>query len=154
MGRQDDLDEVEALTGRVERLTADLRIDAMVASELSIQQLKVLTLAVHRSPVTAHDVAETLGVSAATVSGLVGRLVDRDLLVQEPDPRDGRARRLRATEAGQDALEEVASFHLQQSRELLERMTDEEIAALRVSMGGLERAIRETVDAQKAVRGV
>ncbi|MDF9716534.1 MarR family transcriptional regulator [Nocardioides sp. ChNu-99] len=143
--RQVDIDAVEGIALRLEDLLTDVQVDAVVATELSIQQLKVLMLAVHRSPVTAHDVAAALGVSAATVSGLVGRLVDRGLLLQERAPHDRRARHLVATEAGHAALEQVASTGVAHRRELLQRLTDEEVAALRVGMGGLERALRELV---------
>lgn len=128
---------------RIEGLAMDVRLDAVVATQLSIQQLKVLMLAVHRAPVTAHEVAEALDVSAATVSGIVGRLVERDLLVQETDPNDRRSRHLRATSVGEEALAEIASIQLAQRRALLERLTDEEVEAMAVAMRGVERALRE-----------
>jgi DNA-binding MarR family transcriptional regulator len=141
--RDQDLELIEAVVTRLEELSADVRLDAVVASELSIQQLKVLMLATYRSPLTAHDVADTLQVSAPTVSGLVGRLVSHGLLVQEPAPTDRRIRHLRVTAAGRAAIEEVSNLHLRQRRELLGRLTDDEVAALRIGLGGLERAFRE-----------
>lgn len=141
--RQQDLQLVEASMAEIERLAMDVRLDAVVATQLSIQQLKVLMLAVHRAPVTAHKVSDALGVSAATVSGIVGRLVDRGLLVQEPDPADRRSRHLTATEAGAEALAEIASIQLAQRRVLLERLSDEELAALVVAMRAMERAMAE-----------
>ncbi|WP_181641986.1 MarR family winged helix-turn-helix transcriptional regulator, partial [Nocardioides massiliensis] len=82
--------EVEQRLLAIERLGAGLRLEAVVATQLSIQQLKVLMLAVHRSPVSGHEVATTLDVTPATVSGLVARLVDAGLLVQEPSSEDRR----------------------------------------------------------------
>nr|WP_275940968.1 MarR family transcriptional regulator [Nocardioides zeae] len=111
-----------------------------------MQQLKVLMLAVYRAPLSAHDVAGTLGVSAATVSGLVGRLVDHGLLRQEPAPDDRRVRHLRATEAGEGALDQVARLQVQHRRELLVRLSDAELAALRLGLAGIERAAREVRD--------
>ncbi len=123
-----------------------VRIDAVVATELSIQQLKVLLLAVHRPPLTAHDVADELGVSAATVSGLVGRLVDHGLLRQEPYAEDRRVKHLRATEAGELAVSEVASIQLQHRQAVLERLADDELEALAVGMAAVERALRGLVE--------
>lgn len=145
MSRRQDLEAIEASSQRLEELLTDVRVDAVVATELSIQQLKVLMLAVHRSPVAAHDVADVLGVTAATVSGLVGRLVERGLLVQEPAPGDRRARLLRATDGGRAAIEEVASLRLRQQEQLLRRLDDAELAALRIGMVGLERAMNELI---------
>lgn len=141
--RQHNLDLVEAAMAEIERLAMDVRLDAVVATQLSIQQLKVLMLAVHRAPVTAHEVSEALGVSAATVSGIVGRLVDRGLLVQEPDPADRRSRHLTATLAGAEALAEISSIQLAQRRVLLERLSQEELAALVTAMQALQRAMGE-----------
>ncbi|GAB3071209.1 MarR family transcriptional regulator [Nocardioides zeae] len=144
--RERDADAVEATLVRIQDLFTDVRVDALVASELTLQQLKVLMLAVYRAPLSAHDVAGTLGVSAATVSGLVGRLVDHGLLRQEPAPDDRRVRHLRATEAGEGALDQVARLQVQHRRELLVRLSDAELAALRLGLAGIERAAREVRD--------
>jgi len=141
--RERDVDAVEATLVRIQDLFTDVRVDALVASELTLQQLKVLMLAVYRAPLSAHDAAGALGVSAATVSGLVGRLVDHGLLRQEPAPDDRRVRHLRATEAGEAALDQVARLQVQHRRELLVRLSDDELAALRVGLAGIERAARE-----------
>lgn len=141
--RDRDLDAVEATLVRIQDLFTDVRVDALVASELTLQQLKVLMLAVYRAPLSAHDVAATLGVSPATVSGLVGRLVEHGLLRQEPAPDDRRVRHLQATAAGEAALDQVARLQLQHRRELLVRLDDAELAALRVGLAGVERAARE-----------
>lgn len=143
--RDRNLELVEASMTAIEQLATQVRLDAVVATQLSIQQLKVLMLAVHRAPVTAHEVSDALGVSAATVSGIVGRLVDRGLLVQEPDPTDRRSRHLTATEAGSEALAEIASIQLAQRRVLLERLTDDEVGTVAVAMQALERALGEVL---------
>lgn len=146
-GRRRDLELVEEAMVDFERLAMDVRLDAVVATQLSIQQLKVLMLAVHRAPVTAHEVSAALGVSPATVSGIVGRLVDRGLLVQETDPDDRRSRHLTATEAGAAALTEIASIQLAHRRVLLERLTAEELEGLLAGVRGLGRALAELVEA-------
>lgn len=146
--REEVLDRLDGLVATVETLFMEVRVEAVVATELSIQQLKVLMLAVHRGPVTAHVVAEELQVSAATVSGLVSRLVERDLITQVPSPTDRRARILTPTDRGRTALEEVASVQLRQRRELLRRLSDDELAALAAGMEGIARAVREVVAEQ------
>lgn len=143
MDQADLRTEVEGRLLAIERLGTSLRLEAVVGTQLSIQQLKVLMLAVHRSPVSGHEVAATLNVTAATVSGLVARLVDAGLLVQEPSPEDGRVRLLRATEAGVRALDEVSSWALEQHREVLAALTPEELAGLAVGLAGVERVLRE-----------
>ncbi|WP_210650418.1 MarR family winged helix-turn-helix transcriptional regulator [Nocardioides sp. SYSU D00065] len=141
--REDDVLAVEQLSRRLQEASAAVRVDEVVATDLSIQQLKVLMLVEYRSPMTAHAVADALGVSAATVSGLVSRLVARDLLVQEPAPHDRRALHLRTTSAGREALEEVAAMQLRHWRDVVHGLTDAEVAGLRLGLAGIERVMRE-----------
>ncbi|GAB3262687.1 hypothetical protein GCM10027425_26730 [Alteromonas gracilis] len=151
--RDEVLRQLDGLVGAVESLFMEVRVEAVVATELSIQQLKVLMLAEHRGPVTAHEIAEELGVSAASVSGLVARLVERGLITQEQGATDRRVRILRPTDGGRVALEEVASVQLRQRRELLRRLTDVELEALATAMVGVERAVREVVADQTGSAG-
>jgi len=140
--RDEDVREVEALSCRLQEAFADVRVGEVVASDLSVQQLKVLMLVQYRAPMTAHAVADTLGVSAATVSGLVSRLVASGLLVQEPAPDDGRALLLRTTPAGGEALEDVAAMQLRHWRDVVPGLTDAEVAGLRLGLAGIERVMR------------
>lgn len=151
--RDEVLRQLDGLVGAVETLFMEVRVEAVVATELSIQQLKVLMLAEHRGPVTAHEVAEELGVSAASVSGLVARLVERGLITQEQGAADRRVRILRPTAQGRVALEEVASVQLRQRRELLRRLDDVELESLAVAMVGVERAVRAMVAEQTGTIG-
>jgi DNA-binding MarR family transcriptional regulator len=144
-----------ALLGALERhlavineLGVALRLDALVATELTLQQLKVLLLAVHRAPTTAHDVAEVLDVSAATVSGIVARLVEHGLLRQETAPHDGRVRHLLATADGERAVSELAWFQERANAAVLARLTDDELAALATGLAATERAMRDYVAEQ------
>jgi DNA-binding MarR family transcriptional regulator len=61
---------------------------------------------------TVVDLAEHLGTTKQAASQLVAGLVERGYVVREPDPRDGRARLLRLTGAGEactHAAEEAAA---------------------------------------------
>lgn len=138
---------VSAHLAALDQLAIELRLDALVASELSLQQLKVLLLAVHRAPITAHEVAGELGVTAATVSGLVRRLAEHGLLVREEAP-DRRSRHLVATPAGRQALEELASFQLRSRLGILERLDTAELAALDTGLAIAQRALRAHVEGE------
>ncbi|MER7002479.1 MarR family winged helix-turn-helix transcriptional regulator [Dactylosporangium sp. NPDC000555] len=56
-------------------------------------------------PTTQRDLAETLQVERATLSGIVASLVRKGLVEQSPDAADQRRRVLRLTPAGQDLWE-------------------------------------------------
>jgi DNA-binding MarR family transcriptional regulator len=69
--------------------------------------------------VLASSLAEARGVSRANISGLLGSLLRRKLVRQRPDPRDGRRRRLEATEAGRRALAAIEPARRKANRLLL-----------------------------------
>lgn len=77
--------------------------------DLTLQQLRVLTLVMAAPGMTGHDLGQALGVSAPTASGLVERLVEKDLLERHTDDADRRVRRLFLTDRAKDVLDEMDS---------------------------------------------
>ena len=55
---------------------------------------------ISRQPARAADLAERLGISQASLSDTISALVEKGLAARNPDPRDGRARRIEATGKG------------------------------------------------------
>lgn len=140
----------EALRAELARISDDfaacsmrLRLPAIVASELTLQQLKVMSLLFWATPAPRpHDVALALGITPATVSGIVARLVEQDLVSQMPDPDDKRSRRLQLTAAGERALAELNDIQTAHRRAAEDQMTDEELAGLLVGIEGFVRGLR------------
>ncbi len=128
-----------------------LRLPHVVASDLTLQQLKVLTLLIWAEPpLAAHDVAQALGVTPATISGLVSRLVEHGLIQQLPDESDRRTRRLLVTDQGAAALEELSSIQEAHRLSAEDHMSDDELAALARGMRGFVRGLRATVAAEES----
>ncbi|MFD1484260.1 MarR family winged helix-turn-helix transcriptional regulator [Lacticaseibacillus baoqingensis] len=77
---------------------------ALGPDALTISQWTVVA-AIHRqtAPVTSAAVAASVGMDKPTVSGIVQRLADKQLVVLTPVPADHRARQLTLTPAGQHA---------------------------------------------------
>ncbi|WP_298460518.1 MarR family winged helix-turn-helix transcriptional regulator [uncultured Cellulomonas sp.] len=141
--RADLLDRLRADTHAVSTFAARRGMDPVMSLPLTIQQLKLLMVVVTAGPVTTHHVAEDLGLTAATVSGIVDRLVERDLVVRDHDASDRRIRPLRATPAGVaivDGLTKVTAWHEQ---EVLSRLATDDLAALVRGFGALRRAVDE-----------
>jgi len=118
-------------------------LEPMMAMPLTIQQLKLLMVVVTSGPVSAHRVAAELGLTAATVSGIVDRLVERDLVVRDHDASDRRVRPLRATPAGARivrGLTEIGAWHEQA---ILSRLGVDELAALVRGFGAVRRVVEE-----------
>lgn len=75
-------------------------------SGLSGPRLSALSVVVFGGPVTLGELAAAEQVRPPTMTRLVDALEAEGLVVREADARDGRVRRLRATEAGRRLLAE------------------------------------------------
>jgi len=140
-------------TGLLDQLRADSRVvsgfaarrgmDPVMSLPLTIQQLKLLMLVVTAGPVTSHHVAAELGLTAATVSGIV----DRD-----HDSSDRRVRPLRATPAGVEIVEGLTELGTWHEQEVLSRLTLDDLAALARGFGAVRRAVDE-LESRGGARG-
>lgn len=89
---------------------------------LTMQQLKVLILLSFDNNRPSQDVAEELGVSLATATGIIDRLVARDLVIRAEDPRDRRVRRVRLTSAGRALIDDLSDTGISHLRAILKSL--------------------------------
>jgi DNA-binding MarR family transcriptional regulator len=90
--------------------------------------------------VRVSDLARALGVSAATTSTLVDRLVDRRLVGRREDPQDRRQHLCRASAEGQQLIVDFFQETRSQSRELLAVLSEEDLLTVKRSMSILIEA--------------
>jgi DNA-binding MarR family transcriptional regulator len=83
-------------------------------------QLKSILLLFLNGPTRMSALAADLGVTLATATGLVDRLVERGLVVRESQPDDRRVVLCRLSETGQNMVSRVWDSSRQRSREILE----------------------------------
>ncbi len=77
------------------------------AAGITTAQAAVLAAVSDEEPVSQRRVADRLGLHRSAVTGMVSRLLDRDLLLRKPDPEDARAWRLSLSAAGRSAWREA-----------------------------------------------
>jgi len=101
---------------------------------LSMREYDVLyTLSKCREPVRLGELHQHVLLSQPALSRLVDRLVERDLVRRQVDPRDGRGVRLSLTEAGRAAQREVGRPHARSvARAVTGQLTTEELTQLAV----------------------
>jgi DNA-binding MarR family transcriptional regulator len=120
------------------------RLIASGAWELTIPQLRALSLVADRPSCTMGELSESLGIGLSAATGLADRLVQHGLLEREADPEDRRLVRLRLTEAGRRAREACRSEKRRQVEEALQRLSADEqsqiAAALVLLHGALDAA--------------
>ncbi|GAB2933218.1 hypothetical protein GCM10027047_32060 [Rhodococcus aerolatus] len=131
--------ELYLTLGRVLRLLRR----AGTAADLSPGSASVLATVVGAGPLRLGDVAAREQLAAPTVSRIVTVLEQAGYLSRTPDPSDGRAQLLAATETGTALVRGVTS---QRSRALAERMRSLDEAqreGLLVGLTALERSMTE-----------
>jgi len=88
--------------------------------DLTMPQLKVVLLIFMNGPARMSDIASALGVSLATATGVVDRLVERDIIVRENQPEDRRVVLCRLSEKGQKLISGLWQLARERLKELLE----------------------------------
>ncbi|GAB3473378.1 MarR family winged helix-turn-helix transcriptional regulator [Nocardiopsis coralliicola] len=102
------LREIESLNEALDQVVLHGLLQNLLSLDLTLQQLRVLTVLVTSDDgATGKGLAESFGISMATVSGILDRLVAQGVAVRTPDPDDHRVRRVRATALGTSAVQRL-----------------------------------------------
>jgi DNA-binding MarR family transcriptional regulator len=152
------LDELTAWTPR-DRLRM---LGTWHNSGLSLAHLNVVTLLEMHGPMSMGRVAELLGVSLASTTGIVGRMEERRLVERRASPSDRRVVEVHVGDGGRDLLESIKGRRREHLREVFGRMDERKLAALleglramRAARASFERecALAEPPDGERS-RGV
>ncbi|WP_250027458.1 MarR family winged helix-turn-helix transcriptional regulator [Paractinoplanes maris] len=112
---------------RLQDLIAEDRADPLFSSHLTLSQLKILMLLARHGSVSGSELAGMLGIGAATLTGMIDRLVVQDLVARAEDPHDRRVRRIALTRAGRDLIGSIFNAGEARMRTLLSRLSAEEL---------------------------
>jgi DNA-binding MarR family transcriptional regulator len=115
------------------------RLEALAGIPLTPAQLRVLGIVALSGPKRSRELATSLGVSGATITGLLDRLEATGAIIRVVDPADGRARLTQATEVGIDTLRQVATATFPGFEDMTQGLTDHELECLVIAMNGLAR---------------
>ncbi|MCX7623029.1 MAG: MarR family transcriptional regulator [Thermomicrobium sp.] len=121
------------------------------ALDLSMAQLKVLFALACRGPLTVSEVAERLGISPPTASHLIDRVVQLGLVTRREDERDRRRTLVELTARGEELLRQLRQGNEHPWRELLERLSAEDLEALLRGVRALAAAARRPATADRTV---
>lgn len=111
---------------------------------LSLVQLIVLTVLEGHGPLSMSRLAETLDVSDASATGIVDRMEKRGLVERGDDPNDRRVVLVRLTPQGAGIFREHQQLRRGRLARLVDRLSDDELAALLLGLRGLRAAIVAT----------
>jgi DNA-binding MarR family transcriptional regulator len=115
----------------VERLMAELHVEALAPFDIHARDLGVL-LAIDRcESASQQQVAESLGVDRTTMVAIIDALEAKGIIVRRPDPEDRRRNVVELTQAGQTLLRQATAASDVAEAELLAPLNREEGEQLR-----------------------
>jgi len=121
-------------------------LQPMLEVQLTMQQLKVLAIVVTETRGgSIQSLAKTVGVSLATMSGIVDRLGSQGMIERSADSNDQRVRRVVATERGRESIQRVLAARPELGLPLLNRLSLDDLRALVQGVRALVNAVREGV---------
>lgn len=100
------------------------------AADVTMAQMKALYVIAARGSLHISALAELLGVTLSTGSGVVDRLVDQGLLERRHDDVDRRHVVVRLSEQGAGLLEQLRELSTRRVRSMLGALDDADLAAL------------------------
>ena len=141
-------EERAALLAAIEGHGAELRRmmsraggDHLLASGLTMQQFRVVVLLAEDGPLPHSELAQLLGVSLASVTGLVDRLATRGIVERTPSPSDGRVRLAGLTAQGLTLAEQVTTEGRNLLHSLLQAVDPDVLRGLEQGLAALRGAI-------------
>jgi DNA-binding MarR family transcriptional regulator len=120
------------------------REGAWLSVDLTMPQLKALILVTKHEPATSSQIASSLGVGLSTITGIVDRLAEQELVTRREDPRDRRITRVLPTPRGRALVDELLQYRNEVITAILSRLEPNQLETV-------ETAFQYLVDAAAAL---
>jgi DNA-binding MarR family transcriptional regulator len=112
-------------------------------AQITMQQLRVMTILYHDGPTRVSDLARRLGVSTPTITGILDRLVRQGATYRTSDQRDRRVVLNDLTVEGRQLVEHLVPGNGDRARMALARLSEPERLALMDALQNLLRVMHE-----------
>lgn len=126
---------------RMQMAFARDRSNPFFSVHLTMSQLKILFALRLHGAAGGQDLAQTMGVSLATITGIIDRLVASGHVTRGEDPKDRRVRRIELTDKGTAQIDEMIVAGERHQRRVLERLTVKELQVVADAMEIMQRAL-------------
>ncbi len=118
---------IMATQREMQHLFANDRANPIFSLHLTLPQLKTLMLLARSRSASGQELSGALGVSLATMTGIVDRLVAQDLVTRREDPLDRRVRRVELSQAGRELVERIVTAGTEQLQRILSQLSDDDL---------------------------
>lgn len=112
---------------RMQYLFAHDRSNPLFNAHLTMPQLKILLMIAAGGGSSGQELQRFMGVSPATVTGIVDRLVAHDLVTRHEDPHDRRVRRVVLSAHGRETVDRIITAGTERQARVLRRMSTDEL---------------------------
>jgi len=120
------------------------RDNAWYLVDLTMPQVKALMCVAMNEGATSGQIARKLGVGLSTVTGIVDRLADQDLVTRREDPDDRRITRVLPTPTGRSLVDDLLRYRNEAITAVLSRLDADQLRVI-------ETAFTYLIDAATAV---
>ena len=141
MVKKEIVEELVELQRRIDRDRRQYELDAWMSLHLGIGQLKTLFFISNRGATTTGKLATALKVTTTNVTGIIDRLLEKNLITRTGDPDDRRVLVLRTTQQGEALVVELRQKRKERMTEIFSRFTEEEAKTVLQSLKILAKAI-------------
>ena len=114
--------------------------EAWMGLDLTTMQLKSLFYIDFEGSTNFKNLATALGVTPPSVTGIVDRLVDQDLISREENPENRRMQVLKVTDKGKALLEKLMESRRTRVSSMLEGLSLQDLSTLARIMGEMAGA--------------
>jgi DNA-binding MarR family transcriptional regulator len=117
--------------------------------DVTMPQMKIMLILFMRGPQRMSALAADLGITLATTTGLVDRLVERDFIIRENSLDDRRVVLCRLSENGQKAIGRIWKSARNRSAQLLEAMEISKLDMFREALEAMLNSSGKTTTVQR-----
>ncbi len=132
-----NVEKTEVITAIIEslrRFNRDMRRQTMgvwMETNITMPQMRVLFYIFNHGTTNFTRLASALGVTPSNITGIIDRLVEQGFVSRQENPEDRRQLILSLTDKGQNIVTGLRESRARRISEILERLSPEELAAVR-----------------------
>jgi MarR family 2-MHQ and catechol resistance regulon transcriptional repressor len=120
-----DLKTITILFRAQNRLENIIRDDVRCHG-LNTSEFGTLEVLYHKGPLPVQTIKDKVLVTSSSMSYVIERLLDKDLITKVTDERDGRVHHVHLSPKGKALMDEIYPKHVQTIRQTLDKLTPQE----------------------------
>jgi DNA-binding MarR family transcriptional regulator len=146
MVKKETVEELIELQRRIDRDRRQYELDAWMSLNLGIGQLKTLFFISNRGATTTGKLATALKVTPTNITGIIDRLLEKNLITRTGDPDDRRVLVLRTTPKGDELVAELRQKRRGRMTELFNNLSEKEAEIVAQGLKIMVKAIEAKQD--------